>query len=243
MTNKHLYFQGMGIFAALLLFTVTPAQGQPWVSFDTHTRYVALGDSISAGYGAKPVTQGFTYDIYQSGVIDKIANTLFCQMAVPGALTEDVLNYQVPQVGRFFQNTGQPYRKVITLTVGANDLLAVLGGADPVVVIDSVAKNIGNILGSLTTQYPDATIYIGNYYDPQLPFPNEDQLIKGLNYAISFAAGQFPNVSVVDVYSEFQGRSGLLLSEKHNSDFGQIHPSNAGYRVIAKAFEDAIRAH
>ena len=45
-----------------LAFSLTPwAQAQPWVSIESHTRYMALGDSISAGYGAMPATQGFVY--------------------------------------------------------------------------------------------------------------------------------------------------------------------------------------
>lgn len=36
-------------------FSLAPlAQAQPWVSIESHTRYMALGDSISAGYGAPP---------------------------------------------------------------------------------------------------------------------------------------------------------------------------------------------
>src|SRR5215471_16414720 len=68
----------------------------PW-QFDQHTRYMALGDSIASGYGANPVTQGYVYQLYHSGVVDSLPNTIFCNAAVPGATSADVLAYQVPQ--------------------------------------------------------------------------------------------------------------------------------------------------
>ena len=173
------------------------AQAQPWVSFQTHTRYMALGDSISAGYAAMPATQGFVYQLYQSGAIDKVNNTLFCAAGIPGALRKDVLDYQVPQVGRFFADTGMPYRKVVTLTLGGNDVLQVLGGADPSTVLASFSNNLFLILTRLTTQFPNARIYVANYYDPRLPVPGEDALVAGLNQVIGGVVGLFPQNAVL----------------------------------------------
>ena len=122
-------FQNMVCTIALAIFAfaaVPTAWGQPWVSFDDNTRYLALGDSLSAGFEAKPVTQGFVYQLYQGGVIDNLNNLLFCTEAVPNATSTDVLNYQIPQVHLFFKDTGKSYRKVVTLTVGGNDVLSLL---------------------------------------------------------------------------------------------------------------------
>jgi len=226
-----------------LAFGLMPlAQAQPWVSFQTHTRYMALGDSISAGYAAMPATQGFVYQLYQSGAIDKVNNTLFCAAGIPGALSKDVLDYQVPQVGRFFSDTGMPYRKVVTLTLGGNDLLQVLDGADPTKVMTSFSNNLFDILTQLTTKFPDARIYVANYYDPRLPVPGGDAaLVAGLNQAIGGVVGVFQeNAVLVDIHSAFDGRSGLLLIEKKGSNAFEVHPTNAGYRVITRAFEEAI---
>src|SRR5262245_56040896 len=62
------------IFAGLLLFPVSVCAELPW-QFDQHTRYMALGDSLAAGYGAVPATQGYVYLLYQSGVFDTAPNT------------------------------------------------------------------------------------------------------------------------------------------------------------------------
>jgi hypothetical protein len=44
-----------------------------------------------------------------------------------------------------------------------------------------------------------------------------------------------------DLYSAFQGRHGLLLSDRPHSDIDQIHPTDAGYHVIAMEFKKAIQ--
>jgi lysophospholipase L1-like esterase len=111
---------------------------------------MALGDSLSAGYGAHPATQGFVYQLYQSGVIDNVNNMPFTNVGVPNATSSDILTFQVPQVGLFFADTGQSYRKVVTLTVGGNDLLQILQGAGdcrgrPVISNRNVSRRLQRI--------------------------------------------------------------------------------------------------
>jgi lysophospholipase L1-like esterase len=220
-----------------LAIAVPLAQAQPWTSFENNTRYLALGDSLSAGYGAIPATQGFVYQVYQSGVIDNLTNTLFASIAIPNATSSSVLLYQVPQVPLFFANTGQSYKKVITLTVGGNDLLAGPGAIAP------YAANLTAILGTLIAQSPDVKIYVGNLYDPRLG-PLVSALVDAMNQAIAAVVAGFPAHAVlVDLHAAFDGRSGLLLGERQGASFDQVHPTNAGYRAIAQAFEDAIRAN
>jgi lysophospholipase L1-like esterase len=240
MTKRFQCRLAAGVAVALLCLLTPTANAQPWVSLETHTRYLAIGDSISAGYGAMPVTQGFVYDLYQSGAFDDITNMLFCNMAVPGATSQDVLQYQVPQARLFLADTGQPYRKVITLTVGGNDMLQVLGGGNPATILQSFGTNLGAILAALKTQFPGAEILVSNYYDPKLPVPDERTLVMTLNQVIATAAAA-TGVTLVDIFSAFDGRSGLLLIEKKGSAETQIHPTNAGYRAIAQAFKAALK--
>jgi len=221
-----------------LISAAALAQAQPWTSFDDNTRYMALGDSITAGYGAIPATQGFVYQLYQSGAIDNLNNLLLVNAGVPNATSNDVKLYQVPQVQLFFSNTGKSYKKVVTLAVGGNDLLGGAGALGP------FTANLGVILTTLILQTPDVKIYVGNFYDPRLPVPGLSQLVDAANIIIATVAANFPNnVVVVDLHAAFDGRSGLLLGEKKNAGFGQVHPTNAGYRVIADAFADTIRSN
>ncbi len=227
---------GMLLVSGVLGTSAT--QAQYWVSFADHTRYLALGDSLSAGYGAHPATHGFVYDLYQRGVIDRMNHLLFCNLGVPNATSADVLQYQVPQAALFLTDTGQQYRQVITLTVGGNDLLQVLTGANPEEVLGQFAQNLGTILAGLPAS---SEIYVANQYDPGLPVTGDAALVHAINDVIAQVVSLFPTATVVDIFTAFEGRSGLLLIEKTGADGFQVHPTDAGYRVMASAFATAMQ--
>jgi len=217
------------LVALLGLLAAGPAGAEvPW-TFSNNTRYLALGDSLAAGYGAIPTTQGYAYLLYQKGVYDRTPNTIFANAAVPGAKSSDVLAYQVPQAINLFE----PH--VVTLSVGGNDLLAILRGADPLEVFQQFALNLGNILCGLREALPQARIYVHNLYDvPEIQGALQAVLTANVIIAdVAMACG----ASVADVYSAFAGRTGLLLVERNGADDFEVHPTNAGHRAIAAAFE------
>ncbi len=221
------------VLLACLILPFPVAAEQPW-TFSNNTRYLAMGDSLAAGYGAIPATQGYTYLLYQGGVYDSLTNTLFANAAVPGATSDDVLAYQVPQASFF-----QPH--VITISVGGNDLLKILNGADPIVTLGQFQQNLLQILGGLHAALPDARIYIHNFYDiPEITgqIPGGPQIIEALNGIIAGVAPAF-GVGVADVFSRFEGRRGLLLIERNGAGQFEVHPTNAGYRVMMRAFDEA----
>jgi len=206
----------------------------PW-QFDNHTRYMAMGDSLSAGYGAIPATEGFVYLLYRSAVFDTIPKTLFCNAGVPNATSSDVLVYQVPQAIKNFRPT------VITLTVGGNDLVKIMDGADPSAVLLDFQTNLVQIFLALRSapELQNTKIYIGNLYSiPEIPA--SEVIVPIFNQIVAGVAANF-GVGVADVYSAFHGRSGLLLVERNGADPLQIHPTNAGYRVMSRAFEEAVK--
>jgi lysophospholipase L1-like esterase len=100
-----------------------------------------MGDSLAAGYGATPATQGYAYLLYQSGTFDQTINTIFANAAVPGATSQQVLAWQVPSATQIFR----PH--VVTISVGGNDLLAILNGADPAATLLQFQSNLSQILG------------------------------------------------------------------------------------------------
>jgi len=230
-----------GLIALVLAAGLARAE-QPW-TFDNNTRYLALGDSLAAGYGAMPGTNGYTYILYREGVYDKISNTLFANAAVPGATSRDVLDHQLPQVPRF-----PPH--VVTLSVGGNDLLAVLAGGDPGVILPALFNNLGAILFKLCTEVaPGARIYIGNLYTIR-DFPvSTDELVAFFNgnlaLIVAGANATFcaNNVGIADVFTAFGGfdgpQQGLLLVNRTGAGALEVHPSNAGYRAMAAAYKAA----
>ncbi|HTG80490.1 MAG TPA: SGNH/GDSL hydrolase family protein [Geobacteraceae bacterium] len=224
------------IILTIAICMLVPAAARaelPW-QFDTHTRYMAMGDSLTAGYGAIPATEGFVYLLYRTGVFDTVPNTLFCNAGVPGATSSDVLAYQVPQAIRDFRPG------VITLTVGGNDLVRIMDGADPAAVLHDFQNNLVQIFMALRSapELQNTKIFVGNLYSiPEIPA--SETIVPIFNQVVAGVAANF-GVPVADVYSAFQGKNGLLLVERHGADPLQIHPTNAGYRVMAKAFEDVI---
>ena len=153
------------LFALVFSLAVaTPAVADlPW-QFDNNTRYMALGDSLAAGYGAIPATQGYVYLLYKEGAFDKVTNTLLSNAGVPGVTSAQVLEHQVPQAIEAFHPT------VITLTVGGNDLLRIMKGANAGDVLSEFQANLTMILLNLRTALPNARIYMSNLYTiPQIP--------------------------------------------------------------------------
>src|SRR5256884_5220136 len=53
-----------------------------WVDARSHTRYMALGDSIAAGRGAMPQTDGNVYLLYRSVAIEDLRDTHLINAAV-----------------------------------------------------------------------------------------------------------------------------------------------------------------
>lgn len=220
------------LFIAYLLQPIAAHAELPW-QFDQHTRYMAFGDSLAAGYGAIPATEGYVYLLYRSGVFDTVPNTILSDAGVPGATSQHVLDDQVPQAIEAFQPN------VITITVGGNDLLRILAGEDPNTVLSTFQANLTQILQRLRTGLPTTRIYISNLYTvPEIP--GSDQIVPVFNLIGAQVAGAF-GVPVADVYSAFLGRDSLLLIERHGASQFEVHPTNAGYRVMEQAFESVIR--
>jgi lysophospholipase L1-like esterase len=245
---------------ALLSSPLAHAQSPQQFADDT-TRYLALGDSVAAGFRAMPTTNGYPYLLYRGGVFDRIPHTLFANIAYPGATSSDVLAYQVPQACIALALGGLA-PNYITLTVGGNDLVAIVrfaagGASEPEVlafaqqVIANYAQNLTSILIALRMCLPDARIFISNQYflpDIEQVFPATTAIIASLNQAqAQVVAGVTQqtggNIHVVDVAAALAGRRGVLLADRQQASFTEVHLTNAGQRVFAKTFTDVILAN
>jgi lysophospholipase L1-like esterase len=243
--------------AVLVVTLAVPARlaaQSPQVFAPDATRYMALGDSIAAGYKAMPVTNGYVYLLYQDGAFDQIPHTLFCNAAVPGATSADVLQHQVPQAIIPLSDGGfNP--AYVTLTVGGNDLLSILRFIQTTQdqaailkfatqVITQYGQNLGATLYQLRTALPNTKIFVANQYTiPEIAaiVPLTATVIAALNGVVQQVVGQFPsNVYLVDVYSAFLGRSNLLLIERPGASLFETHLTSVGHRVMEQAFADVI---
>lgn len=221
-----------------LLIPLTAFAELPW-QHDQHTRFLVLGDSISAGYGADPTMNGYAYKLYKQGVFDTQVHTLFANAAVPGVTSADVRAYQIPQVERFSPD-------VIVMTVGGNDLIAVLEGRSEVATaIARYQENLTQTLLDLCVSEKAPFVYLGNIYGiPQLgeDVNNLIAYFNGVSSAVvDGVAGSGCPVKLVDIHSAFAGRSGLLNIARNGAKPDEVHPTNAGHGVIADAFKLVIQ--
>ncbi|MEI3607776.1 GDSL-type esterase/lipase family protein [Pseudogracilibacillus sp. SE30717A] len=101
-----------------------------------------------------------------------------------------------------------------------------------------VGENIGGILSFIRSVNPDANIYVMGYYNA-LPFLEPiitGPLLGGLNEAIQTPTTHF-KATFVPTESFFTGHYNDYLDNQPN-----IHPNEAGYRALADAFIEKIRA-
>lgn len=236
-------FQRMGRMAVVLGFAAFAVSAppvvaeQPWTLSD-NVRYASMGDSFAAGKGAIPVTQGFSYLLYREGVFGPIPNVTFAQVAVPGSVSKDVMNWQLPAVIKSFKPT------VVTVMVGGNDLGKILVGVDPAKVIDDFGNNIHTIMCTLRDDLtPSPLVIVAN--QPDFPWLTEANpmvrvYIQQFNDRLALEAAAC-GARVADVFTEFDGRTGLFLHERNGAASNEPHPTNAGYRAIADAFKKAAR--
>lgn len=242
--------------AAVLVMSAGAALAQQPAP-DSAARYMALGDSIAAGYKAQPATQGYAFLLYQSGVFGPTPQVVFNNLGSVGATSEDVLLYQVPQAlipaaeGGFV-----PGR--LTLTVGGNDIAAILRyaatnptpfelGVFTQQALNAYAQNLGATLQALLVALPHAKVYVGNQYSVpaiQALLPGGDQVLAAFNQATANVVSAFPGrAHLVDVHAAFEGRSGLLLIDRQGASPFEVHLTNAGHRAMARAFADVIQAN
>ncbi len=257
-------------FLSLLAALLMPAIANAQINFPKNGYYVAIGDSISAGEGAMPVTQGAVYRLYDQGVFGAKQNLDFSNIAIRAARTYEVLNYQVPEA---ICLTGfQP--SVVTITVGANDFLREIEQGRFPPDIAAIAMRSADIVNRLlngasyvdpqTGQamrcpgLPNVTVLIANNYSLPVPDPTLSVLLDlaasgYAQYLRVFLSSTVPvpagsHVGIVDLYTAFKDRKGLLLIQKKNGITGpgpldvEVHPTNAGHTVIAQEFARAWAA-
>lgn len=231
----------------VLILTLLPALALAALPAPTPTvRYLSLGDSIAAGFKAQPATAGYAYQLYLDEVYGRGPDTVFANIAMPGATSTDVLNFQLPQVPRFVPT-------VVTMSVGGNDLLTLLAAAPPTpeqvgAVLNRFAGNLSQILVGLCGLMPEGgRIYLHNLYViPEIAGTEQVvPLFNGVMAQVAEGVTLVPIcrdnvIAVADVYGAFFGQRGLLLIERFEKkgllDTFEVHPTNKGHRIIEDLF-------
>ncbi len=214
-------------FVGLLLPAPSASASRPHTAPPTASGwYVALGDSLAAGY--QPGQGDDRTGGYVGHVLDDVRATtpktrlenLACSgetstTLVDGGRCSYVRGSQLGQALHFLHAHSGTTR-LVTLTIGANDVTPCLSG--PVAGIAGCVRqrltvlgaNLGTVLGAVRHQAPGAEVVVTNYYDPFLAvwftspalLPLLGQLHDALNATISAVTGAYGG-QVADVSTAF----------------------------------------
>lgn len=253
---------------SLLALLLAPALAFAQVNFPKNSYYVGLGDSVAAGEGAVPVTNGYVYRLYDQSVFGKKQEMDFANTGVRGGRSWDLRDHQVSQV-----LCAEPEQRptVVTITAGANDFFRNdpdLAGITKRVAqaVDLLLNNDGTLspnLGATPVLDPvvtgqrcralrNVTILVSNYYSLPHPVPEFFQLldsaVRGFDQGLRFWLQHVDvpsgsRVAVVDLYTPSLGRQGLVTIQRRLGYNGPLdfdfHPTNLGHAFIAGEFKKA----
>lgn len=211
--------------------------------------YVALGDSLAAGY-----TVSAPADAYVARITAQIRQTqpiVVRNFAVPGETSGSILRRQLPQALTFIREQRAAGKRVspITLDIGGNDAQRAQRATteERRQIIIAVEQNIGTALDQLiaatSTRWGERTadIAIMTYYNPYPGDATDENSLAywsaQLNAAIKRAA-KARGVAVADVAGAFSG--GNVYRYTYITT-GDIHANSAGHALIAERFMQALR--
>jgi lysophospholipase L1-like esterase len=235
------------LLLAALVLGQRPAHAQE------STLYIALGDSLAFGVGAgSPEQQGYvaltTARLSESGAV-QLRN-----LSVPGATSADLLqpNGQVDLAVDALE--GQSGSVIISVDVGANDLLALAANGSPCLddpggqpcqtalgdTLATLQSNLTQSLHRLRDASPGARIFVIDLYNPYSGIGGDRELIASVGVqqvnGVITASARDPSVDVtfVSIHDVFEGRAHQWIASDG------IHPNNDGYRVMAEGLIAAI---
>jgi lysophospholipase L1-like esterase len=153
--------------------------------------------------------------------------------------------------------------KLVTILLGANDVFVLenMCGGDPTCianglpqVLAQVSENMAKILGEIRGAGFKGVIVVENYYSLDYSDAAGTAGVQLLNEAVSAPAASFGAV-VADVFAAFQTaavsnpfaggntcKAGLLNASPQNQFVCDVHPSQSGQQLIARAVEAAYTA-
>ena len=203
------------------------------------TRFLAFGDSMTAG---EIVSEGSGFSRTLKVVPEK---------AYPADLQRDLTNlYQTQAQAISVANQGKPsepavdgYARLHSLLSGSSwEVLTLMDGANDLGARDLVIAQAG--LDAIRKMVQDAKSHGLKVFLGTLPPQNKtaccpqrglaEDLVPVFNGGVRGIAAS-EGVTLVDVYDAFHGDNTTLI------DFDGLHPTTAGYQVIADTFFKSIK--
>ena len=249
------------ILCTLLIFAQVPLTS---LASDENYDVVALGDSLAFGVLAdKTIGEGYADYVALSLEEMDLLNSFNKGFSVPGYKATDLLkdfeqNVEKESIG-FKLVKGEKSTiteaieaaEVITLSIGANDVLANLErNADGTFTYDilkvqkaitETANNINTIIKNIEEINPNAQVIVMGYYNP---FPAMTQLAFELNTLVNVLDNTVKQVvesnggTFIDVKGEIAAKANIYLPNP-----ADIHLSKEGYEYVGQKMFEAINLY
>ena len=156
--------------------------------------------------------------------------------------------------------------RLLTIDIGANDVFLLQNACAQTTnpeqcvqsalpgVLGMIELNVETILGELRATGYKGVIVVANYYSLDFSDPQQNQLAAAVNAVLAGAASAHGAV-IADVFTAFRNalpttltgdnftcKAGLLNPTPQNQFVCDIHASQSGHRLIAKAIASAYAA-
>ena len=250
----------VSIVTAAFLVTIMTGTAFAKVTSSSHLDYVALGDSIPAGYG---IAEGSEYpELIAAGLSNEGVLANFDNFATSGWTSQQVYDDLSSRTQAI------RHSEILTITAGANDLLpylqaltdgdpgndlaatqaipTVIGPLDPTdpnYGNGSVYENMAKIITAIKSINKNDEIYVMGYYDPFAAWPDSELktsaelMIYALNANLKNAADENGAIYVPTYFDP----AGLDPTDPDNYLLvDPIHPNALGQTVLATYFWDQI---
>lgn len=245
--------------------------------------YLSLGTSLAAGVQADPETgESVLTDVsYPSLLARKIQKRIrnrelvHTNIGCPGETSETFIyggicqysqKSQLDEAVRFLEENEQQ-TKLITIDLGANDVLSCANGPDfdTSCIRDSLSQlsaNLSMVLEALRAQAPNTAILGMNYYNPLSVYWFEDpataQFSAGLQLWVNtvletvYATYDVPVADIAEAYKSYDLVTDANMNTVPDSievlcgwtwmcSHQNIHANESGYGVIADQFYSLLR--
>ncbi|MCY0876864.1 MAG: SGNH/GDSL hydrolase family protein [Firmicutes bacterium] len=209
------------------------------------------GDSIAAGYGARP-GRGFVPDLARI-------------LAVRTRTRAPYLNFGVPGMTSYALASALVYNDAwCEGLIGCNSVCVLIGGDD---LIDNLPRLLSrNRRGIAQTAKASALAYgavlarirartraplaVGTLYNPYPATALAEEAIAAYNEAVIIPVARAAGASIAPIHEAFAGRQAALIDGFSTGVAGQpgrcgiafpIHPNAQGHAVIAETFAPLVR--